>query len=298
MKILVTGAAGFIGTAVCQRLSSEGHHVVGADLNPPPASVSRAVQGDLRQPEVLEDALTADTAAIIHLAAATSVLLSKKDPANVYRTNVALTQDILERSRLLAVKRMVFASTNAVVGTGAAGGVIDEGSTLVPLTPYGATKAAAEMIMSAYRHSYGLETTAIRLTNVYGPGMSVKDTMVARIMKAARAGTAITIYGDGDLSRDYVYIDDVVDAFVDGATADEALPATVVVGSGTSVNVKELHRLACEAIGMDIPAEHIEGPAGEMKTVVVNRSRADARWARRPVSLSDGLAATWRAWPA
>jgi UDP-glucose 4-epimerase len=298
VKILVTGAAGFIGTALCRRLDSEGHQVVGADLNPPTAPVARTVPGDLRAPEVLEEALAPGTDAVIHLAAATSVLLSRKDPVNVYRTNVALTQDLLERCRQLAVDRFVFASTNAVVGTGAGGGVIDEDSTLVPLTPYGATKAAAEMIMSAYRHSYGLATTSLRLTNVYGPGMSVKDTMVARIMKAARAGSSINIYGDGELSRDYVYIDDVVDAFVAGATAPEALPATVVVGSGASVNVKELHRLACAATGIDIPAEHIEGPPGEMKAVVVDRSRLASVWGREPVSLADGLAATWQAWPA
>ena len=298
MKILVTGAAGFIGTALCRALSSEGHQVVGADLNEPTAPVAETVRGDLRQSEVLEAALTPGTEAVIHLAAATSVLLSKKDPVNVYRTNVALTQDLLERCRQLGVNRFVFASTNAVVGTGAAGGVIDEGSTLVPLTPYGATKAAAEMIMSAYRHSYGLATTSLRLTNVYGPGMSVKDTMVARIMKAARAGTSISIYGHGELSRDYIYIDDVVDAFVTGATAGEPLPATLVLGSGTSVNVKELHRLACQAIGMQIPAEPVEGPAGEMKAVVVDRSQADHVWGREPVSLAEGLAATWRAWPA
>ena len=298
MRILVTGAAGFIGTALCRRLTADGHQVVGADLNSPTAPLAETVRGDLRETEVLEEALAPGTEAVIHLAAATSVLLSKKDPVNVYRTNVALTQDLLERCRRLGVDRFVFASTNAVVGTGAAGGVIDEGSTLVPLTPYGATKAAAEMIMSAYRHSYGLATTSLRLTNVYGPGMSVKDTMVARIMKAARAGTAINIYGDGELSRDYVFIDDVVDAFVAGATAPEPLPATVVVGSGTSVNVKELHRLACSAIGVEIPAEHVEGPPGEMKAVVVDRSRASEIWGREPVSLAAGLAATWQAWPA
>jgi UDP-glucose 4-epimerase len=298
MRILVTGGAGFIGTALCRRLEEAGHYVVAADLNPPTAPVSEAVPGDLREAAVLEAALTADTEAVVHLAALTSVVLSQKDPVNVFRTNVGLTQDLLERCRQLGVGRFVFASTNAVVGTGAAGGVIDEGSTLVPLTPYGATKAAGEMIMSAYRHSYGLSTTALRLTNVYGPGMSVKDTMVARIMKAARAGTGIRIYGRGELSRDYVYIDDVVDALVAGATEAEPLPATVVLGSGVSVNVNELHRLACQAIGIDIPAEHVDGPPGEMKAVVVDRSVSAARWGREPVGLSQGLAATWAAWPA
>lgn len=300
MRVLVTGGAGFIGTALCRRLMAEGHEVVAADLNPPRTEVTSAVEGDLRDPSVLDKALASGTEAVIHLAAATSVLQSVKDPVNVYRSNVELMQNLLESCRRLDVASMVFASTNAVVGSGAGGGLIDEGTPLVPLTPYGATKAAGEMLMSAYRHAYGLDATALRLTNVYGPGMWVKDTMVARLMKAARAGTGIRIHGDGRLSRDYVYIDDVVDAFVSGlapTATGPARPPTVVVGSGVSVTVNDLHRLACQATGVDIPAEHVEGPPGEMRAVVVDRSLGAGLWPGPPVQLSAGLVATWRAWP-
>jgi len=299
VKILVTGGAGFIGTSLTRRLMTEGHEVVVADLNPPRTDVSAAVEGDLRDPSVLDKALATDTEAVIHLAAATSVLQSVKDPVNVYRSNVELMQTLLESCRQLGVGSLVFASTNAVVGSGAGGGLIDERSPLVPLTPYGATKAAGEMLMSAYRHAYGLNATALRLTNVYGPGMWVKDTMVARMMKAARAGTGIRIHGDGLLTRDYVYIDDVVNAFVSGLApaGAPALPPTVVVGSGVSVTVNDLHRLACEATGIQIPAEHVEGPPGEMRAVVVDRSLGAGLWTDPPVQLSQGLAATWRAWP-
>jgi len=279
---------------------AEGHEVVVADLNPPRTEVTSAVEGDLRDPSVLDKALAEGTEAVIHLAAATSVLQSVKDPVNVYRSNVELMQNLLESARRLGVASVVFASTNAVVGSGAGGGLIDERSPLVPLTPYGATKAAGEMLMSAYHHAYGLNASALRLTNVYGPGMWVKDTMVARIMKAARAGTGIRIHGDGLLSRDYVYIDDVVGAFVSGlapAASGPALPPTVVVGSGVSVTVNDLHRLACQATGVDIPAEHVEGPPGEMRAVVVDRSLGAGLWPDPPVQLSAGLVATWRAWP-
>ncbi|HVA42782.1 MAG TPA: NAD(P)-dependent oxidoreductase [Acidimicrobiales bacterium] len=300
MRVLVTGGAGFIGTSLCRRLMAEGHEVVVADLNPPRTEVTSAVEGDLRDPSVLDKALAEGTEAVIHLAAATSVLQSVKDPVNVYRSNVELMQNLLESARRLGVASVVFASTNAVVGSGAGGGLIDERSPLVPLTPYGATKAAGEMLMSAYHHAYGLNASALRLTNVYGPGMWVKDTMVARIMKAARAGTGIRIHGDGLLSRDYVYIDDVVGAFVSGlapAASGPALPPTVVVGSGVSVTVNDLHRLACQATGVDIPAEHVEGPPGEMRAVVVDRSLGAGLWPDPPVQLSAGLVATWRAWP-
>ncbi len=300
MKVLVTGGAGFIGTSLCRRLMDEGHEVVVADLNPPRTEVSAAVEGDLRDPSVLDKALAPDTEAVIHLAAATSVLQSVKDPVIVYRSNGEWMQNLLESCRRLGVASLVFASTNAVVGSGAGGGLIDERSALVPLTPYGATKAAGEMLMSSYRHAYGLGATALRLSNVYGPGRWVKDPMVARIRKAARAGTGIRIHGDGLLTRDYVYIDDVLTAFVSGlapAAGGPALPPTVVVGSGVSVTVNDLHGLACKATGLDIPAEHVEGPPGEMRAVVVDRALAAGLWPDPPVQLSEGLAATWRAWP-
>jgi UDP-glucose 4-epimerase len=296
VRVLVTGGAGFIGSAVAARLRAEGHQVVVADQRAPADGRDTDVVGDLRDPEVLGAALAEGTDAVAHLAAVTSVLGSVKDPVNVYRTNVALTQDLLERCRQLGVASFVFASTNAVVGLGAGGGVIDESSPLLPLTPYGATKAAGEMLMSAYRRAYDLSCVSLRLTNVYGPGIWVKDGLVARCFKAARGGTGININGDGRQIRDYVYLDDVVAAFVAGLTTG-SLPPTVIVGSGVSVDVLEIHSMVAAATGRPIPAEHVPAPPGDMKAVVVDRSLAERSGLAAPVQLAEGLAATWRAWP-
>ena len=308
MRVLVTGGAGFIGGALARRLLGEGHEVVVADRRPVAAELAadlnEVVTGDLRDSEVADKALAEGTEAVLHLAAATSVLRSVADPDDVYRTNVALTHHLLERCRTLGVPRLVLASTNAVVGTGAGGGVIDERSPLEPLTPYGATKAAGEMLLAAYRSSYGMGAVSLRLTNVYGPGVWVKDGLVARLFKAARTisdgGEAgIRINGDGLQVRDYVFLGDVLDAFLAAlAGPTDAFPGTLVVGSGVSVNVLQLHELVCEATGVAIPAEHVDAPPGEMRAVVVDRTRADRAGLAGPVPLSEGLARTWASWPA
>jgi len=304
MRVLVTGGAGFIGTAVVAALVGAGHEVVVADLEEPrvigtaAAGRVRSVVGDLRDPKVVDLAVGEGMDAVMHLAAATSVLRSVKDPEGVYESNVAMTQQLLERARRLGGAAFVLASTNAVVGDAMVvddAHLIDERAPLAPLTPYGATKAAAEMLVSAYRRAYGMNAVSLRLTNVYGPGVWVKDGLVARLFKAARSGSGIRVNGDGLQRRDYVYIDDVVAAFSSAACG--GWPGTVVVGSGASVNVLELHDAIARTTGATIPVEHGEQPPGEMRAVIVDRAVADGLGHGPPVGLAEGLRRTWAAWP-
>src|SRR5205085_11199838 len=141
-------------------------------------------------------------------------------------------------SRKTGVKALAFASTNAVTGA-MRGPAIVETATLEPLTPYGSTKAAAEMLMSAYTASYGIRCTSLRLTNVYGPGMQAKDSIVARLMRAIRLGTTFEIYGDGRQVRDYVHAFDVV-AAVRLALTDQRWQGPMVIGTGRSLSVLEV----------------------------------------------------------
>ena len=143
----------------------------------------RAVTGELEDPAVREAAVTEGTDAVVHLAAETSVLGSVQRPALVHRVNVDVTAALLELCRERGVPTFVLASTNAVVG--ACPGTMTERVPLAPLTPYGATKAAAEMLLSGYAGAYGLRTPVLRLTNVYGPGMRHKDSFIPRLMRAA-----------------------------------------------------------------------------------------------------------------
>ncbi len=290
--VLVTGGAGFVGTAVARTLLERGAEVTVADMNAVGDPRAHSVTGDLRRPEILDRAMARRVTAIIHLAAETSVLASMSRPVEVHETNVALTLSLLERCRAEGVSRFVLASTNAVVGN-VGDAVIDEESPLRPLTPYGATKAAAEMLVSAYSASYGLVGSAVRLTNVYGPGMQHKDSLVARVMRACRDQGSVSIYGDGNQVRDYLYIDDAVQGLLLALETDLVGPLTI--GSGTSVSVNELYDLVRTVTGVDQVLPHVPPRPGEMPGVRVRIDRARRLGFEPRTSLRRGLAATWDA---
>ena len=290
-RILVTGGAGFIGRHAVRALTQAGASVLVADQRPGPVpDGGRVLIGDLRDQGFRERIVTADLDGIVHLAAATSVLASVNDPAGVHDLNVTATAALLELARVNGVPRFMLASTNAVVGD-AGESVIDEKIALRPLTPYGASKAACEMLLSAYQGSYGMTTCALRLTNVYGTGMAAKDSFVPRIMRAARDGGKVEIYGSGGQRRDLVNVLDVVQGLVVAWQQDATGP--VVIGSGESVSVLDLLEAARRATGIDIPARHVAAKQGEMPAVRVDIGRAAALGYEPAVSLEDGLREVW-----
>lgn len=290
-RILVTGGSGFIGTGIVPALARAGATVTVADLDPYPKDAPAAtVVGDLRDPEVRARALTPAVDAVVHLAALTSVLESKQRPGEVHATNVEATAGLLERARALGVDTFVLASTNAVVGD-VGWETITERTPLRPLTPYGATKAAGEMLLSGYAGSYPLTTCSLRLTNVYGRGMQHKDSFIARLMRAALDGYGVEIYGDGKQQRDFVARSDVARAVQ--ASLVEGWSGPVIVGAGRSVSVLDLVRLAREATGEAIPATHGPPREGEMRAVIVDTSRARELGFTPRTSLEEGLQRAW-----
>lgn len=303
MKVLVTGGSGFIGRHVVWALLARGDEVTVADreaatdADSDAASPVRGVEvvaGDLREPAVLDAAVRPGLEAVVHLAALTSVLGSTQRPAETYDTNVAVTAGLLEAMRERGVGRLAFASTNAVAGEDpSAPGprVLDETSALRPLTPYGATKAAAEMLLSGWSQTYGMTAAALRLTNVYGPGMERKDSFVPRLLRAARSGEPVRVYGDGEQVRDYVYVEDVARAFVVALDREHSGPLTV--GAGRSVSVNTLVELARAATGAPIPVEQVAAQRGEMPRVQVDVSRARALGWEAAVDLPGGLSRAW-----
>jgi UDP-glucose 4-epimerase len=290
MRVVVTGGSGFIGTHVVEALLARGDDPVVLDLVPFDGPDVECVTGDMRDPGVVEAALTPGTDAVVHLAASTSVLQSMGDPHGVFTNNVVATEMLLERSRCIGVASFVLASTNAVCGD-VGPRRIDESIAVRPLTPYGATKAAAESLLSGYSGSYDLATVALRFTNVYGRGMHVKDSVVARLMRAALSGATIQVYGSGEQSRDYVYVTDAVASLLLGLERPGS--DVLVIGAGRSVSVNTLVELTGAAVGRPIPVEHIDAKKGEMPAVVVDTTRARAAgWSPR-YSLEEGLAETW-----
>jgi UDP-glucose 4-epimerase len=287
VKVLVTGGSGFIGRHVVRGLTEQGHEVVVADRNE--HGVVPTVQGDLTDPAVRARAVDGTLDAIVHLAAETSVLGSMQKPAWVYEVNVAATSGLLELARERECGTFVMASTNAVVG--AHDGTITEDLPLRPLTPYGSTKAAAEMLLSGYAGAFGIRTPFLRLSNVYGPGMVAKDSLVPRIFRAAATGGGVQVYGDGLQRRDLVHVHDVARAFVQALESWPSGPT--IVGCGTSYDVLTLLNAAREACGRPIAAEHVSAKNGEMRAVVISPGRAsDLGW-KAEVDLFDGLRSTW-----
>jgi UDP-glucose 4-epimerase len=293
-RVLITGGSGFIGRQFVKALSASGWQVRVVDLQPHPDPELDIVLGDIADSDTIETALDGGVDAVVHLAAVTSVLKSIEHPELTYRTNVEGTYRVLEGARAAGVKGLVFASTNAVTGP-MEGPAIVERAQLRPMTPYGATKAAGEMLMSAYTAVYGVRCTALRLTNVYGPGMQAKDSIVARLMRCIRLGNTFEIYGDGTQVRDYVHVSDVV-AAAELALGDESWHGPVVIGSGKSLSVLEVVEEVRRVTGADISVIHGPAKAGEMPAVIVDCSNARSRgWAPR-YGFSEGVQGVWDEW--
>lgn len=294
-RILVTGGSGFIGRHVVADLQAAGAQVRVVDLKPHPDPDLDIVLGDIAEPEILDAALEGGFQGIVHLAAVTSVLRSMEHPELTYRTNVAATNLLLETGRAAGVTSLVFASTGGAITGPTDAPAITEQLPLAPLTPYGATKAAAEMLMSAYTASYGLRCTALRFTNVYGPGMQAKDSIVARLMRAIRLGQTFEIYGDGRQVRDYVHAFDVTAAVRLGLTS-AAWSGPVVIGSGRSLSVLEVVEAVRLITGAELDVRHGQPRPGEVPAVIVDNSRARAGGWSPSYSFEEGLAGVWDEW--
>ncbi len=226
---LITGGCGFIGSNLAAHilknhggtrirvLDNLNQGSVGAmvstirfncEMGDPLANVSVSV-GDIKDYGVCAESVEGvDT--VVHLAANTGVAQSVDDPRADMETNVIGTLNMLEASRQAGVKKFIFASSGAPVGE--VEPPIHEDKAPKPVSPYGASKLAGEAYCQAYWRSYGLPTISLRFGNVYGPGCKHKDSVVARFLRRALAGKPLEIYGDGDQTRDFIYIDDIVRA--------------------------------------------------------------------------------------
>jgi UDP-glucose 4-epimerase len=289
-RVLVTGGAGFIGRRVVSALLDEGHEVTTADKHASADGRARSVVGNLCDPAVIAEAVGTGTDGIIPLAAVTSVLRSEEDPVGTYRLNVEATAGLLEHARQRGVGTFLLASTNAVAGdVGSA--TIDERTPLRPLTPYGASKAAGEMLLAGYAASYGIAGAALRFSSVYGPGSQAKDDLVARLMRAARDGKGVQIHGDGTQLRDLVHVDDVVAGIFAAWRSGHTGP--LALGSGESVPVNDIVSAARSVTGAEIPAEHVPPKPGEMPAVIIDISAARSLGYAPGHDLKAGIATVW-----
>src|SRR6516162_4547518 len=269
-RVLVTGGAGFVGATLVRRLVDSGHAVrVFDNYSTGDASYlagvdAELVEGDIRDPAALDAALPGMDA-VIHLAAAGSVVMSVQDPVMNFDANVVGTFRVLDAARRAGVERVVQASTGGAL-IGDATPPVDERSLPKPISPYGASKLAGEGYAHAFAKTYGVRTVAIRFGNVYGPWCDRKRGVFNVFFESIHSGVPLIIYGDGSASRDYVHVDDISDALQLALENDRVPGGTVLhAASGVETTLTELADLCRRAAGKPgHPIEYRPRRAGEV----------------------------------
>jgi UDP-glucose 4-epimerase len=295
---LVTGGCGFIGTNLISRLASLGHRVRVLDN----LSMSRREDiehygvdlqiGDIRDlPAVKKACEGIDT--VVHLAAHTRVIESVTDPELNFATNAAGTMNVLLACRDAAVQKMIFASTGGAI-LGEQTPPVHEGMVPRPVSPYGAGKLAGEAYCSAFFGSYGLNTIALRFSNVYGPFSYHKGSVVAQFFRNLMQKQPLIVYGDGQQTRDFVFVSDLVEAIMLADKADAA-GEVFQIASGVETSLRTLlatMKAVLPGVALDVRYE----PA---RTGEISRNYASIEKARRMLGfdpktkLDLGLKDTW-----
>ncbi len=305
MKALVTGAAGFIGSHLCESLLADGHEVVGVDAFIPyyprevkESNLSRArqqagfrlVEGRLQELDLAP--LLDGAAQVFHLAAQAGVRASWGRDFEIYtENNVLATQRLLEAAVAAGTPRVVYASSSSVYGDARELPLRETGA-CQPVSPYGVTKLAAEHLCVLYERNFGLPTVSLRYFTVYGPRQR-PDMAFHRFLRAARDGAPITLYGDGSQTRDFTFVADIVRAT--RAAAEAGRPGCVYnVGGGERVAMSDVLARVERVTGRPLRVERHPAQMGDMRDTF-----ADTAAARRDLGfastldLDEGLAREW-----
>jgi UDP-glucose 4-epimerase len=299
---LVTGGAGFIGSALVRRLLEEGARVrVVDDFS---TGFRQNLGETLERIELLEGDL-ADLAVarralegvdyVLHQAAIPSVQRSVEDPLNTNRANVTATLNILVAARDAQVKRLVYASSSSVYGDAE---VLPKVETMPenPISPYALSKLAGEKYSVIFRRIYSLPTVCLRYFNVFGPRQnpdSPYSAVISRFVTAALDGRRPTVYGDGEQSRDFTYVDNVVDANLLACTAEGVEGLVFNIGTGERHSLNELLRNLSEIVGNELNPEYTSRRAGDVRHSLANIERAQRLLGYQPqVRFAEGLRRT------
>ncbi|WP_328793750.1 NAD-dependent epimerase/dehydratase family protein [Heliomicrobium undosum] len=302
---MVTGGAGFIGSHVVERCIARGDEVLVIDnlstgkrenIPEKAAFFHLDVAGD----EIREVIAREAPEAIIHLAAQVDVQVSLRKPLDDARTNILGTINLLEACRQSGVKRVIVASSAAVYGDPVRLPV-DEDHPLAPANAYGISKHTPEHYLQLYRELYGIVGVALRFANVYGPRQDAagEGGVVAIFTERLLRGHAPMIYGDGEQTRDFVYVDDVVDAMlmVLDAKIEQLDHSVYNVSTGQATSVKALFKQIRELVGADLSAQVAPARAGDILHSYLDSSRIEDAVGWRPKTpLRQGLAQTVARW--
>jgi UDP-glucose 4-epimerase len=262
-RILVTGGAGFVGSAVTRRLVDAGARVTvlddlftgKADAIPTGATL---IQGSVTDAELVKE-LVAENSLVLHLAAR-NIIASTANPLDDYATNIGGTLNVLLAARASKVDRVVYSSSASVYGNPRSI-PINEDDPLWTLSPYAVSKLGGENYCTAFSESYGLRVATVRYSNVYGPGQRPDNPysgVVSKFLVQAHGGQPISVHGDGEQTRDYTYIDDAVDATLTAAVHPRAEGEIFNVGTGIETSVNRLAMAIGEALGVEVEIQHID----------------------------------------
>jgi UDP-glucose 4-epimerase len=312
MRYLVTGACGFIGSTLVDRLLAEGNEVIGIDnlVNGVPANLDQALRfnrlrpgkftflkADIQATELVGIVDGANPDVVCHLAAQVDLRASVSDPQFDARANVLGTINILEATRRAGVRRFVYAASGGSRYGAPTSLPVAETAPLNPLSPYAAAKVAGEMYISAYAGMYGIAPICLGLSNVYGPRQNPfgEAGVIAVFGSRMISGKPVTVYGDGTASRDYVYVDDVVDAFVRAGRAPLSTVGTYNIGTGQQATVAEVHRAIAAVLDESADPCYAAARTGELHEIALDASKAkrDLGW-EPAVGLVEGIDRTVR----
>jgi len=302
MTTVVTGGAGFIGSHVVDRLVGLGKQVVVLD------NLSTGKRANLAHHEDRVELVTADVTEglfaplagrsveqIIHLAAQVSVVASIQNPLVDVHVNYRGTVQVLEYARAIGVKKVVFASSAAIYGDTAEVPVREDVRPM-PVSPYGIDKLASEHMLRYYSTVHAVPTTAFRFFNVYGPRQdpsSPYSGVISIFADRAAAGKGLTIFGDGEQTRDFVFVGDVARVVVDAALTEAGDRAICNVGTGREITINHLAQTIVELCGGRSKISHAPARAGEIvrSLAAVERAHEVFGW-KAKVALEDGLRET------
>lgn len=299
MRFLITGGAGFLGSALANRLLADGHDVsVLDDLSSGrQESLSANVtftQGDVDNVPLLWSLLR-DVNCVYHLAARVSVAQSLLHPRDYTRVNVGGTVSLMEAMRDTGVRRVVFTSSGAVYGRQPRQPVHEEDAPQ-PDSPYAVSKWSAERYIHTIGELWRIETVALRVFNAYGPGQNLPHShapVVPRFLQQAVTGGSIVIFGDGRQTRDFVYLTDVIDALVTAASASNVNRQVINVGSGVETSVDRLVDIMEQVTGRSVNRIYNREKSGGVPRLVADISRAQTLLGFRPHrDLTKGLRLT------
>ncbi|QQX58304.1 NAD-dependent epimerase/dehydratase family protein [Pseudomonas chlororaphis] len=299
--ILITGGAGFIGSHLTDVLLAKGYSVrilddlsTGKTSNLPLDNPRvELIEGDVADAALVARAMSG-CSAVAHLAAVASVQASVDDPVRTHQSNFIGTLNVCEAMRQAGVKRVLFASSAAVYGNNGEGESIDEDTPKAPLTPYASDKLASEYYLDFYRRQHGLEPAIFRFFNIFGPRQdpsSPYSGVISIFCERAQKGLPITVFGDGEQTRDFVYVEDLVNVLAQSLEAPQLEVGAVNVGLNQATTLKQLLEALGEVVGQLPPISYGPARSGDIRHSRANNQRLLQRFKfPEPTPMSVGLA--------